>query len=165
MKKRSRLISTAWLLGLICLLVTAVAYSADAQFDDISAGKIYADLKERGVDVVVGAPVNIRRAYARYDTALGNGHGLNTGSADATKSAAALNSAFGQLKLTSDVRVRTANVGARIRYKLVGADQIGALPQLSNSAEDNLAIGIYMIWSERESVQTSVPTAFRIIAP
>jgi hypothetical protein len=173
MQKGSRLSWAAWMAAapVFLLAVTlapgggAASETQNARFEDLSPMVIYAELKERGVDAVLGAPQEVRRAYAQYDTVFGNGHNLNTGTADAAKSATALNNALSQLNLASDVQVRTANPGARIRYRLVGADQIGALPQLSNSAEDNLAIGIYLIWAERANAQTSVPIPFRIVKP
>lgn len=140
------------------------AQDSSQRFDDLSATAISADLKARGSDPLLGS-TDLRRAFVRYNLALGGGHNLNPGSEDAAKSARALNAAMGELKLTSDVQVHTARPGARIRYKLIGENEVGAFAQLSNAAKDDLRIGIYLIWAERGGSVTSAPMQLRIIKP
>lgn len=138
---------------------------ATARLDDLSSSAIYAELKARGINPLVGSSQTLRQAFVRYDSALGGGHNLNNDSENIASSAKSLNAALGQMNLFSDVLVRTAEPGARIRYSLVGESKVDALPQLSNLARDDLAIGIYNIWSERGGTATSTPIPFRIIKP
>lgn len=143
---------------------TSPAQSIASRLDDLSATAISDDLKERNIDPLLGSD-DLRRAFIRYNLAVGGTFYLNQNSEDAAKSARALNTAMGELKLTSNVQVSTTKPGARIRYRLIGETEVGAFPQLSNSAQDDLRIGIYLIWAERNGTATSTPMQQRIIKP
>jgi hypothetical protein len=138
--------------------------NSPARFNDLSSSAIYADLKSRSIDPLVGAPPALRRAFVQYDSAMGGGHNLNPDAKDAAKSARALNSAIGDLKLTSNVQVHTAKPGARIWYRLIAQTGVGAFPKLSSSSDD-IGIGIYLFWAERKSKATSAPVQVRAIRP
>lgn len=136
----------------------------DARFDDLSSVTIYTELQARGLDPLQPATsAALRRAYVKYDFATGGGHNLQ--SSESSGSIQELNAALSKTAITSDVSVRTKQPGARIKYRLVAEQQMLALPQLTNNAEDTVSIGLYSFWSERDGNATSKPETFRIIKP
>jgi hypothetical protein len=123
------------------------------------------ELKARGIDPLdSNANHNLRLAYISYEFEAGQGKNLNSNQEDISKALEKLNTGLAETALSSHVKVRTPRPGARVWYTLVGSGGKHPFNQLTNNSEDDLPIGIYFIWSEREGkVTSSKQIPFRII--
>lgn len=133
-------------------------------FEDVSSATLLSELGMRGLDPLSdSAPAAIRDAFVEYDFSIGGGHNLAENPAS-LKSAERLSVALAASSLQATVRVRTALPGARVRFRLVGRTLEQMFPRLTNDSEDQLPIGLYYIWAERNNVATSSRKGiFRIV--
>jgi hypothetical protein len=133
---------------------------------DISPTAIRHDLERRHVISNHDTSANdIVSALASYDFQTRNGSNLNSNGEETKQALADLNKSLAVKKLQSRVRVSTHESGARIWYQLIGSGQPTAFGGMTNNATEDLPIGIYLIWSERQGRKTSVAIPFRVINP
>ena len=132
---------------------------------DISPAAVGADLQSRGIDLSNGrGPQSLRDAMIAYSFVAGNGANLSANNGEILSTILKLNAAFGQTALESHVSVQTGTTGARIHYQLIGRDDTRQMNELTNRAEDDISIGLYYVWAERNGHPTSPKDAvFRII--
>lgn len=135
---------------------------SDNSPSDTSPNAVYLDLRDRGLDPLLGSDQALRLAFIQYDTAMGDASNLNPEFEDAQAAASALNTELAKTTHNSFVRIRTEFPGARIRYRLIGKANLNSMPQLTNSTGRPLRIGLYSIWAERNGERTSTPMVFRV---
>jgi hypothetical protein len=63
----------------------------------------------------------------------------------------------------SRVRVSTEIPGARIKYRLIGRGLITTSPELTNDVFEEMPIGYYKFWSERDGFRTGVLDIVRVV--
>ena len=137
-----------------------------SQATDISSAAIRRDLQKRHVIGKQDTEANeIVSALASYDFQTSNGANLNSNDEETKRALANLNKSLATKKLQSRVTVLTRVAGARIWYQLIGSGQPSPFGRMTNDATEDLPIGIYLVWSERQGRKTSVSVPFRIISP
>jgi hypothetical protein len=131
---------------------------------DLSSTVIRRELQERGLDLSLkSGSQSLNDALVQYDFQAG-GANLNSNSEEILKAIKELNSNLGKTALLSHVTVQTTRPGARIYYQLIGREDAHAIGQLTNHADDDLPIGLYFIWAERDGSATSSKVIpFRVI--
>ena len=152
--------------GVMTALVTAGAQSTSARIraNQLAAESVYQELKERGLDPLSAAsPSEVTSAYIDYHATVGDSLTL-LGSPGAVSSAEELSAKLSATALRSQVRIRTTLPGARVLFRLIGRSAAQRMPQLTNDAFEEMPIGLYQIWLERNGVATSSTSdVFRII--
>jgi hypothetical protein len=162
----SRYVNRSVRLALVIGLVPASAFQAKrASSADLSPRTIRAELTARGLNLSKpSTPTALRDALVVYDYQAGNGVNLNSNTDEVLKAIKGLNEELGQTSLQSHVTVRTKNSGARVWYRLIGREDSHPFNQLTNHSEDDISIGLYFVWAERNGNPTSPKTLpFRII--
>jgi hypothetical protein len=163
--------TSAHVIALACTLVIVTFVTTGAQStparisaNQLAAESVYQELKERGLDPLSAAsPSEIRSAFIDYHAALGDSLTL-LGSPGAVSSAEELSAKLSATALRSQVRIRTTMAGARVLFRLIGRSATQRMPQLTNDAFEDMPIGLYQIWSERNGIATSSTSdVFRII--
>ena len=137
---------------------------ASAPATEVTAEAIRVELKARGLSSSEAAtPEGLRNAFTEYDFQA-RGSGLNSNKKELWEAAKNLSAALSQTTLQSHVTVRTQKSGARVWYRLIGRDTPTPFNQLTNDTADDVSIGLYYIWAERDGKATSSKEiVFRII--
>ena len=132
---------------------------------DLSPGAVREELKVRGVDLsAASTPRALRDASVEYDFVAGKGQNLNSDHEQVLKAIKDLNMGFKQTSLQSHVAVHTKKPGARVMYRLIGGGDSLQFNQLTNNTEDDVPIGLYFVWAERNGHPTSPKTSpFKLI--
>src|SRR5262249_15978898 len=122
------------------------------------------ELNARGLNLSEATtPEGLREAFTEYDFQA-RGSGLNSNKKELWDAAKSLSTALSQTSLQSHVSVRTQKPGARVWYSLIGRDKPTPFNQLTNDTADDMPIGLYYIWAERDGKPTSSKEiVFRII--
>lgn len=142
--------------------LTTKAYRAT----DISPAAIRHDLQKRHVIGNHDTAANeIVSALASYDFQTNNGSNLNSNDEETKRALANLNKSLATKRLQSHVTALTREAGARVWYQLIGSGQPSPFGGMTNNATEDLPIGIYLVWSERQGHKTSISVPFRIISP
>jgi hypothetical protein len=131
---------------------------------DLSSKIIRSELKARGLDPAKKTtPRKLRDAFTEYDFHA-NGSGLNPSNKEFIDAAKNLSADLGETSLQSHVTVHTKTPGARVYYRLIGKETNTPFNQLTNDAADDITIGLYYIWAERDGKPTSSKEIiFRVI--
>jgi len=133
--------------------------------NELSPALVNQELKERGVDVLDptrAAP--LKDAFVKYDYLAGDSTNLVSESPSVFKAAKQLAKTLGDTGLRSKVKVITKTAGARVHFQLIGLQNDTVSSRLTNNTDDELPIGFYHIWTERQGVRTSSKTnIFRIL--
>jgi hypothetical protein len=132
---------------------------------DLSPAALREELRLRGVDLSAASkPGGLRDALVEYDFVAGKGTNLNSDNEEVLKAIQDLNLGLKQISLQSHVSVHTKEPGARVVYRLIGGGDSLQLNELTNHAEDDIPVGLYFVWAERNGHVTSPKTAkFKII--
>lgn len=131
---------------------------------DLSSRVILSELKGRGLNPSKATtPRNLRDAFTQYDFEA-RGSGLNPNNKEFLDAAKTLSVDLSETSLQSHVIVRTQTPGARIWYRLIGGETVSPFNQLTNNTADDITIGLYYIWAERDGKPTSSKEIiFRVI--
>src|SRR4030095_10524829 len=132
--------------------------------NQLDANSVYRELAERGLDPLDAAsPPAVRAAYVDYQAAVGDSLSL-LNSPGGHSSAETLSARLSETALRSQVRIRTTAPGARVVFRLIGRTVAQRMTRLTNDAIEEMPIGLYQIWSERNGMATSSTSdIFRII--
>ena len=136
-----------------------------ARGSDLSSKAIRTELKARGFDPSsASTPSALRDDFTEYDFQA-RGSGLNPNKKAFLEAAKNLSISLSETSLQSHVTVRTQRSGARVWYRLIGRDISLPFNQITNNTEgEDLSIGLYYVWAERDGKATSSKEIiFRII--
>jgi hypothetical protein len=131
---------------------------------DLSSRVILSELKGRGLNPSKATtPQKLRDAFTQYDFEA-RGSGLNPNNKEFLEAAQNLSVDLSETSLQSHVTVRTKAPGARVWYRLIGGETDSPFNQLTNDTADDITIGLYYIWAERDGKPTSSKQLiFRVI--
>jgi hypothetical protein len=135
-----------------------------APASDLSSSVIKAELKARGLNPsAVSTSAALREDFTEYHF-QGGGKGLNPNNRELWEAAQSLSLTLSQTSLQSHVTIRTQTPGARVWYRLIGRDTSVPFNQITNDTAEDLSIGLYYVWAERNGKATSSKDiVFRII--
>jgi hypothetical protein len=124
------------------------------------------ELKARGVNVLDHSKAGaVTDDFVRYHFLSGDSSNLVSESPSVMKAAEKLAASLTGTGLRSKVVVRTKQDGARIHFQLIGRKEDISSSRLTNDSEDEIPIGFYFIWGDRQGHPTSSKTdIFRIVS-
>jgi hypothetical protein len=135
---------------------------------DLDPNQIYLEAKERGVDLLSRkTDRHLREAFVTLHAAADeSGSQLVSEDKPWTKAAREVSSGLSQTKLVSTMMVRTITPGAQIKYKLIGDSRELTAGRLTNSTSEQVVIGLYHVWAERNGhPSSSEEVIYRVIRP
>jgi hypothetical protein len=135
--------------------------------NELSPTLVQEELKSRGVNVLDRSQAGaVTDDFVKYHFLAGDSTNLVSESPSALKAAQKLADSLGGTGLRSKVVVKTKTAGARIHYQLIGRNEDTPSARLTNDTEDEIPIGFYFIWADRQGHPTSPKVdIFRVVKP